>query len=105
MKGESTRLLVNTASSTDLSSSLPQRRSIFISYFPLKHLCLPSKAAVLILCWTATVGIVYHATVDFTAVLIAANTHNYPGILMYDVLSYAMLALVMIFYPLSGFYC
>ena len=100
MKGESTHLLVNTASSTDLSSSLRQKR---ISYFSLKHLCLPSKAAILILFWTAIVGLFYHATLDFTAVLIVTSTHNYTGILTYDVLLYATLALVMIFYPLSGF--
>ena len=100
MKGESTRLLVNTASSTDLSSSIRQKR---ISYFPLKHLYLPSKAAILILFWTVIVGLIYHATLDFTAVLIAVNTRNYTGILTYDILSYATLALVMIFYPLSGF--
>ena len=100
MKGESTHLLVNTASSTDLSSSLRHKR---ISYFPLKHLCLPSKAAILILFWTAIVGLFYHATLDFTVVLIASYTRNYTGILTYDVLSYAILALVMISYPLSGF--
>ena len=100
MKGESTCLLVNAASSTNLSSSLHQKR---ISYFPLKHLCLPSKAAILILFWTVIAGLIYHATLDFTAVLIAVNTRNYTGILTYDVLTYATLALVMIFYPLSGF--
>ena len=100
MKGESTHLLVNAASSTNLSSSLHQKR---ISYFPLKHLCLPSKAAILILFWTVIAGLIYHATLDFTAVLIAVNTRNYTGILTYDILSYATLALVMIFYPLSGF--
>ena len=105
MNGELTHLLANATSSTDLSSSLQQRRSIStcMSCFLLKHLCLPSKAAILILCWTAMVGMGYYALVDFAAMLIAARVPQFSGILIYDVLSYATLAFVMIFYPLSGF--
>ena len=105
MKGESTHLLVNTASapSTDRSStfSLSQRRNTYC--LPLRHLCLPSKAAILILCWMAIVGVAYYAAVNFAAVLIASNVHHYSSILIHDVISYATLALVLIFYPLSGF--
>ena len=49
------------------------------------------------------VGMGYYALVDFAAVLIAARVPQYSGILIYDALSYAALAFVMIFYPLSGF--
>ena len=100
MKGESTRLLVN-ATSTNLS--LPQERSVCVSCHPLKHLCLPSKAAILILLWTAIAGIVYYGAVDIAAVIIVGHTDHYTGMLMFDALLYAMLAVIMIFYPLSGF--
>ena len=106
MKGESTHLLVNSASapSTDRSStfSLPQWRNTCC--LPLRHLCLPSKAAILILCWTAIVGVGYYAAVNFAALLITSNVHHYRRILIHDVIIlYATLALVLIFYPLSGF--
>ena len=105
MKSESTHLLVNSASapSTDHSStfSLPQWRNACC--LPLRHFCLPSKAAILILCWTAIVGVGYYAAVDFAAVLIASNVYHYRSILIHDVISYATLALILIFYPLSGF--
>ena len=105
MKGESTHLLVNSASapSTDRSStfSLSQWRNTCC--LPLRHLCLPSKAAILILCWMAMVGVAYYAAVDFAAMLIASNVHHFSSILIHDVISYATLALVLIFYPLSGF--
>ena len=105
-QGESTRLLVNSASTPstdDSSSSLPAQRRSTCTCLPLRHLCLPSKAATLILCWTAMVGVGYYAGMNFAAVLNATNVHHYSSILIHDVVSYAVLALVMIFYPLSGF--
>ena len=51
---ESSRLVVNTASED--SSSPLQQKSVCISCPPSKLLCLPSKAAILILLWTIIVG-------------------------------------------------
>ena len=73
----------------------------------LKHLCLPSKAAVLILCWTAGAGVLYHIFLFLLAsVLLDRSTvklhHNNVSI-YYNTIPYAVLAFVMMFYPLSGF--
>ena len=73
----------------------------------LKHLCLPSKAAVLILCWTAGAGVLYHMFLFLLAsVLLDRSTvklhHNNVSI-YYNTIPYAVLAVVMMFYPLSGF--
>jgi hypothetical protein len=56
---ESSRLLVNTASEEDSSQLQPQKRAC-ITCPPSKLICLPSKAAILILLWTAIVGAMYN---------------------------------------------
>ena len=101
---ESSRLLVNTASEED-SSPLQQQKSVCISCPPSKHLCLPSKAAILILLWTVIVGAtcIYHNLVGFLAVLVMIESHPNTVFTEYEPLPYAILALVMMFYPLSGF--
>ena len=71
---ESSHLLVNTASED--SSSLLQWKSVCISCPPSKHLCLPSKAAILILLWTIIVGATYHNLVGLSALLILSNPIN-----------------------------
>ena len=68
------------------------------------HLCLPSKAAILLIFWTAVVGAVYNHVLLVTALLIDINPLS-PDISISanDCLPYAILALVTMFYPLSGF--
>ena len=68
---ESSRLLVNTASE---DSSPLQQKSVCISCPPSKHLCLPSKAAILILLWTAIVGAMYYIFMGLAAVLEMKNS-------------------------------
>ena len=98
---ESIHLLVNTASEED-SSSL-QRKSVCISCPPSKHLCLPSKAAILILLWTAIVGTIYYAAIYVGAILTLTLSNPNISLTTFDSLPYAIFAIVMMFYPLSGF--
>ena len=98
---ESTHLLVNTASED--SSFALQQKCVCISYPRLKHLYLPSKAAILILLWTAIVGVTYHNFVGFSALLVMGNPRPNTILSKYEPLPYAVFAIVMIFYPLSGF--
>ena len=98
---ESSRLLVNAASEED--SSPLQQKSVCISCPPSKHLCLPSKAAILILLWTIIVGATYHDLVGFSALLVLSNTTPNAILSEYEPLPYALLAIVMMFYPVSGF--
>ena len=98
---ESSRLLVNTASE---DSSPLQRKSVCISCPPSKHLCLPSKAAILILLWTIIVGAIYYNLVGFSALIVMSIIAPPNTVLsQYEPLPYAILAMVMMFYPLSGF--
>ena len=99
-QSESTHLLVNTASE---DSSLLQQKSVCISCPPSKHLCLPSKAAILILLWTIIFGTVYHNLVGSATALIVASVRLNTYFSMYVSVPYAIIALVMMFYPLSGF--
>ena len=69
-------------------------------YHSLRYLCLPSKAAILVLFWTAVVGAIYQVMMS-TAVLVLDN--SYTDITIRDLLPYALLAILMMFYPLSGF--
>ena len=96
---ESSRLLVNTASE---DSSPFQQKSVCISYPPSKHLCLPSKAAILILLWTIIVGAMYHCLVGLSAILVMSIQQPNTILSVYEPLPYAILAIVMMFYPLSG---
>ena len=98
---ESSHLLVNTVSEKD--SSPLQQKSVCISCPPSKHLCLPSKAAILILLWTIVVGVAYHSFVGLSAMVVITNSHPNTIFTEYEPLPYAILALVMMFYPLSGF--
>ena len=97
---ESTHLLINTVSE---DSSPLQQKSVCISCPPSKHLCLPSKAAILILLWTAIVGAMYYIFMGLAAALQTESSRINSNISKYDSLPYAILALVMMFYPLSGF--
>ena len=99
---ESSRLLVNTASEEDSSPLQPQQRAA-ISCPPSKHLCLPSKAAILILLWTAIVGALYNVLMGFAAVEEIDGSRINSRISIYEPLPYAILAFIMMLYPLSGF--
>ena len=99
---ESSCLLVNTASEEDSSLLQPQQRAA-ISCPPPKHLCLPSKAAILILLWTAIVGAMYNIFVGSAAAIEIDRARINSRISVYEPLPYAILAFVMMFYPLSGF--
>ena len=96
-RSESSCLLVDTAS----EESPPLQQNI--SCHPLKHLCLPSKAAILVLLWTAIVGAMYHYLVGLSAILVMSIQQPNTTLSQYEPLPYALLALVMMLYPLSGF--
>ena len=69
-----------------------------------KYFCLPSKAAILITFWAATVGAVYYAVLGTTVLFIDAKPQSSSiSISVNDSLPYAILAFVTMFYPLSGF--
>ena len=101
---ESSRLLVNTASEED-SSPLQRQQRAAISCPPPKHLCLPSKAAILILLWTAIVGALYYIIMGSAAAIEihVERSRTNSSISIYEPLLYAILAFVMMLYPLSGF--
>ena len=98
---ESSHLLANSANGEDSSSPL-QQKSACISCPPSRHLCLPSKAAILILLWTFLAGITYHNFVGISAQIIMNATTLKSSLSEYEPLPYAIMALVMMFYPLSG---
>ena len=99
---ECTHLLVNTASEEDSSPLQPQQRAA-ISCPPPKHLCLPSKAAILILLWTAIVGAMYNIFMGSAALLEIDRSRINSNISVYEPLPYAILAFIMMLYPQSGF--
>ena len=101
---ESTHLLVNTAGEED-SSPLQSQQRACTSCPPPKHLCLPSKAATLILLWTAIVGAMYYTFMDSAAAIEIdrSQINSRITIILYEPLLYAILAFVMMLYPLSGF--
>ena len=99
---ESSCLLVNAASEEDSSPLQPQQRACILCPSP-KYLCLPSKAAILILLWTAIVGALYNIFLGLAVALEIFKSKYGTNFSVYDSLIYAILALVMMFYPLSWF--
>ena len=102
---ESSRLLrqpiINETSI--LSQSLRQQENNSCSK-SCKHVCLPSKAAILMIFWTVAVGAAY----NFVLLVAAALTYGWPlssdiSISANHCLPYAILAFVTMFYVLSGF--
>ena len=96
-----------------LGSPLPQlsyrRRLGNACAFP-RHLCPPSKAAALILVWSAIVGSTYTFAMDTSVALgVAGKTLKIHGhrhhlsVFINVLIPYACLALVLLTYPLSGF--
>ena len=94
---ESSHLLVNTASE---DSSPPQQKGVCISCPSSKYLCLPSKAAILILLWTVIVGALYYNFVGISAALVLSNPTPNTILSQYEPLPYTILAIVMMLYPL-----
>ena len=68
-----------------------------------KLLCVPSKAAILIIIWTATVGMLYNILLLTAVAMTYANIRPGVSISIFDSVTYATLAIIMMFYPLSGF--
>ena len=72
-----------------------------------RHLCkllyVPSKAATLIIIWTAIIGMLYNVILDISMIMTYSNAQGGISISMFDSVSYAILAFIMMFYPLSGF--
>ena len=96
-----------------LPSPLPARsfreRFVRLCVSP-RTLCLPSKAAVLILVWALVVGAMYTLILDFSLVLgvvgkdFKFNGNKYHFHIFLNVLvPYACVAFVMLLYPLSGY--
>ena len=71
-----------------------------------KHLCLPSKAAILMIFWTAAVGMVYNLVLLLAVALVYTRPLSISSnisLSINDYLPYAILAFVSMLYPLSGF--
>ena len=69
-----------------------------------KHLCLSSKAAIVIILLAAVVGMIFNTIKDLVALsIIAGHYAHIMDIAILDLIPYATLMIIMIFYPLSGF--
>ena len=70
-----------------------------------KHLCLSSKAATMIILWTAVVGMIFNTIKDLVALSIITSRYAHVmDIAILDLIPYyATLTIIMIFYPLSRF--
>ena len=69
-------------------------------HYNSKHLCLSSKAAILIISWATVIGTAYPLFKDLVAVSILSSSYAHvTDIAILD------LSLIMIFYPLNGFIC
>ena len=69
----------------------------------VQSLCVPSKAAILIIIWTATFGLLYNILLTLAVAVTYSNSQAGISISLFDSITYAILAIVMMFYPLSGF--
>ena len=69
-----------------------------------KHFCLPSKAAILVIFWTAAVGILHNSVLLVTVAIIDTKPLS-PDISISAnyCLPYAILVFISMFYPLSGY--
>ena len=91
---ESSHLLHYPAINDSEASPSPQlRQQVSSRSCSCKHLCLPSKAAILIIFWTAVAAVLVDTHPMSPDISITAN----------DCLPYAILAFVSMLYPLSGF--
>ena len=70
----------------------------------LKYICLPSKAAILIILWTAVIGAANTFIKDVVALLIITSPYAHTvDLAILDLIPYAVLTIVLTLYPLSGF--
>ena len=92
---ESRRLLDNNG---DSSSRNRRRKSCSLA----RDFCLPSKAAYLILLWTVVVGCVYYGMLEVAVLGMHTYRMGGPSAAVYESTTYAVLAFIMMFYPLSG---
>ena len=92
---ESRRLLHNNGDSSSKNRRL--KSCPFVSNF-----CLPSKAAYLILLWTVAVGFIYYYLVRSAVFGEHIKYKAGPSAVIYESITYAVLAFIMMFYPLSG---
>ena len=99
---ESNRLLPQSSDEVHHGCSIPSlKRKISQS---CSILCLPSKAAVCIVFSAFVVGIIYYSSLGAVKAIIDAEPETYATSISVNYsLPYAFLALIMIFYPLSGF--
>ena len=69
-----------------------------------KYFCFSSKAAILIILWAAVVGTAFTLFKDIVAVSILGSRYaRVMDIATLDLIPYATLTIIMIFYPLNGF--
>ena len=69
-----------------------------------QHLCLPSKAAILIIFWTAFVGTLYNYVLLLAATIVDTTQISPDNSISANAyLPYTILAFVSMLYPLSGF--
>ena len=80
------------------------QQSIIRSRRLCSKICLPSKAATYVLFSAAVVGCIYYTLMGVVIAFIVSSSpsFNFP-LSVYFSLPYAILAIVMVFYPLSGF--
>ena len=95
LKMESRRLLHNNR---DSSSRNQHREPCSLA----RDFCLPSKAAYLILLWTVVVGFIYYSLLLLVVFSVHAYKRKGASAAIYESITYAVLAFIMMFYPLSG---
>ena len=71
---------------------------------PARHLCLPSKATILIILWTAVVGAIYIIFLSAMVVAVSGVKQSAnSAFVVFDSIPFTIIAVVMMFYPLGGF--
>ena len=90
--------------SSEANLLLKQPRFNSLKFKLSKHVCLSSKAAILIILWVTVVGAAYTLIKDLVAVSILGKHYSHiADVGSLDLIPYATLTIIMIFYPLSGF--
>ena len=101
---ESSNLLPSEPVNDSQSLTLAFHQSITRSCGFCSKMCLPSKAAINILFSAAIVGCIYFTLLGtIVAFIVSSSAYLNVPVSVYFSLPYAILALVMMFYPLSGF--
>ena len=83
--------------------SLLRRRMARLRCRPAHNLCIPSKAAVLIILWTIVITTAFAALICFLTINFYTIPHIYSVKVLDGSVTYVMVAALMMFYPLSGF--